>query len=40
MLPLVDNRPGHNYLYEIVIYTGARKNAGENESLYAIWSFT
>ena len=31
--PLIDNQPGDNYLYEIIVYTGQRKDAGTDSKV-------
>ena len=31
--PLVDNQPGDNYFYEIIVFTGSRKDAGTDSKV-------
>ena len=31
--PLIDNQPGDNYFYEIILFTGARKDAGTDSKV-------
>ena len=36
--PLPDNNPDHNYLYQITVWTGLRRDAGTKSNVYFILS--